>query len=47
MGVCDGNSQGHLFGVSGAARTGRRIRLWIITTLDCGGGTAVLLPEEC
>jgi len=27
-------------------RTGRGIRLWIITTLDCGGGTTVLLPEE-
>ncbi len=27
-------------------QTNRRIRLWVITSLDRGGGTTVLLPEE-
>jgi hypothetical protein len=26
--------------------TGRGRRLWVITCLDGGGGTTVLLPEE-
>jgi hypothetical protein len=27
-------------------RTGRGVRLWVITCLDRGGGTTVLLPDE-